>query len=95
VGGLRVTEPAADLAIILSIASAFKDAPVPANLVAFGEVGLSGELRSVSQTARRVSEAKRLGYDAIIGPSYRAAPGMIGAASVADAVSHIAPRPTS
>jgi len=90
VGGLRVTEPAADLAIILSIASAFKDTQVPANLVAFGEVGLSGEIRSVSQASRRVSEAKRLGYDTIIGPTYRAVPGMIGVASVSEAVKKIA-----
>jgi DNA repair protein RadA/Sms len=72
VGGLKVSEPAADLAIILSIASAFKDVPVPSNVVTFGEVGLSGEIRSVSQAARRLSEAKRLGFTRVIGPPARA-----------------------
>lgn len=86
VGGLRVSEPAADLAIILSIASAFKDAPVPANLVTFGEVGLSGEIRSVSQAARRVQEAQRLGYTQAIGPAYNAVAGVTGARDVAEAV---------
>jgi DNA repair protein RadA/Sms len=89
VGGLRVSEPAADLAIILSIASAFKDAPVPANLVAFGEVGLSGEVRSVAQAARRVAEAKRLGLGHIIGPAHGAPAGLTGAKSVAEAVRQI------
>src|SRR5207245_4477169 len=55
VGGLKVSEPAADLAIILSIASAFKDISVPKDLVAFGEVGLSGEVRSVSQVTKRLA----------------------------------------
>jgi DNA repair protein RadA/Sms len=73
VGGLKVSEPAADLAIILSIASAFKDTPVPANVATFGEVGLSGEVRSVSQSARRLAEAKRLGLNKVIGPAARAA----------------------
>jgi DNA repair protein RadA/Sms len=90
VGGLRVSEPAADLAIILSIASAFKDTQVPANLVTFGEVGLSGEIRSVGQVARRVSEATRLGYSTAIGPQLGAVPTMIGVGSVADAVRYIA-----
>jgi DNA repair protein RadA/Sms len=72
VGGLKVSEPAADLAIILSIASAFKDAPVPANVATFGEVGLSGEVRSVSQAVRRLAEAKRLGFTKVIGPATKA-----------------------
>ena len=61
VGGLRVTEPAADLAIILSVASALQDTQIPNGLVAFGEVGLSGEVRSVNQASRRVAEATKLG----------------------------------
>ena len=60
------------LAIILSIASALQDTPVPANLVAFGEVGLSGEVRSVSQVARRVAEASRLGLNRLVGPAHGA-----------------------
>lgn len=86
VGGLRVTEPAADLAIILSVASALQDTPIPNGLVAFGEVGLSGEIRSVSQVSRRVTEASRLGYKLAIGPSYGSVPGMNGVADVAGAI---------
>lgn len=86
VGGLRVTEPAADLAIILSIASAFKDAAIPKNLVAFGEVGLSGEVRSVTQVSKRMDEAARLGLTFAITPKRGAAPGTTGVASVAEAV---------
>jgi DNA repair protein RadA/Sms len=62
VGGLRVHEPAADLGLALAIASSYRDAALPRDLVAIGEVGLSGELRSVSQMERRLAEAKRLGF---------------------------------
>jgi len=62
VGGLRVQEPAADLALALAIASSNRDAAVPSDLVAHGEVGLSGELRSVGQLERRLGEAERLGF---------------------------------
>ena len=86
VGGLRVTEPAADLAIILSVASAFQDTQVPQGLVTFGEVGLSGEVRSVGRAAQRVSEATKLGYELAIGPAYGAPSGMKGVADVAEAV---------
>ena len=86
VGGLRVFEPAADLAIILSIASAFKDAPIPRDLVSFGEVGLSGEVRSVSQSSRRAAEAKRLGYTRVVGPAFGAATGVKGVRTVLEAV---------
>ncbi|HSX01802.1 MAG TPA: DNA repair protein RadA [Candidatus Saccharimonadia bacterium] len=92
VGGLRVSEPAADLAIILSIASAFKDVPVPQNLVAFGEVGLSGEIRSVSQVAQRMAEAKQLGLTYAIGPHRQADQGIKGAATIAQAVEFIQTR---
>jgi DNA repair protein RadA/Sms len=86
VGGLRVSEPAADLAIILSIASAFKDTPIPARLASFGEIGLSGEIRSVSQVSRRVAEATRLGYSQLLGPAYGSVAGMTGVRTVAEAV---------
>ena len=86
VGGLRVTEPAADLAIILSIASALTDTPVPAGVVAFGEVGLSGEIRSVSQSPRRLSEAQKLGFQQAIGPAFGATDGVQPARTVADAI---------
>ncbi len=60
-GGFRVTEPAADLAVGLALASSQWNRPLPADLAAFGEVGLSGELRRAPQTERRVNEAARLG----------------------------------
>jgi DNA repair protein RadA/Sms len=68
VGGLRVREPAADLALALAIASSHRDKPVPGDLVAVGEVGLSGELRSVSQLERRLAEAERLGFKRCVLP---------------------------
>jgi len=68
VGGLKVTEPASDLAIILSIASAHKNQALPSDIVAYGEVGLSGEVRSVGSTDRRLAEAKKLGFDRAIAP---------------------------
>jgi DNA repair protein RadA/Sms len=62
VGGLKVTEPAIDLAIICALASAHKNVIINSNLVVFGEVGLSGEIRTVNNTERRLREAKKLGY---------------------------------
>ena len=62
VGGLRVREPAMDLGLALAIVSSYRDKGVPADLVALGEVGLSGELRSVSQLERRLAEAERMGF---------------------------------
>jgi len=62
VGGLRINEPAADLAVALAIASSYHNRPVPADLVIVGEIGLSGELRSVGQVSRRLNEAARLGF---------------------------------
>ncbi|HET8614808.1 MAG TPA: DNA repair protein RadA [Actinomycetales bacterium] len=68
VGGVRVTEPAADLAIALAVASAGQERPVPPNLVAVGEVGLAGEIRPVTGVPRRLAEAARLGFDTAIVP---------------------------
>lgn len=68
-GGLRVNEPAADLGIALAIASSFRNVALPADAVAFGEVGLSGELRAVAQAARREGEARKLGYTTLFSPS--------------------------
>ncbi|MGI8695244.1 MAG: DNA repair protein RadA [Mycobacteriales bacterium] len=69
VGGVRVTEPAADLAVTLAVASAVSDRPLPAGLVALGEVGLAGEVRPVGGLARRLAEAGRLGFtDALVPP---------------------------
>lgn len=61
-GGIKVVEPAADLAIVLSIASSFFDKPVAKNIMALGEVGLLGEVREVVAEEKRVKEAKRLGF---------------------------------
>ncbi|MCU1606303.1 MAG: radA [Modestobacter sp.] len=68
VGGVRIVEPAADLALALAIASASKDRPLPLGLIALGEVGLSGEIRRVGGTARRLAEAARQGYTAALVP---------------------------
>ena len=62
IGGLSLDEPAADLAAILAMASSFRDRPVPADLTAIGEVGLTGELRSVSALGQRLSEVGRPGF---------------------------------
>jgi DNA repair protein RadA/Sms len=62
VGGVRVTEPGADLATALALASAARGRPLPTDLVVCGEVGLAGELRQVSHTPRRLAEAARLGF---------------------------------
>jgi DNA repair protein RadA/Sms len=62
VGGIRVVEPAADLGIALAVASATHDLPLAADLVAIGEVGLTGEVRRVGAVARRLAEAARLGF---------------------------------
>jgi len=68
VGGLKVDEPAADLAVIAALASSFRNKPVRNGLVIFGEIGLSGEVRPVSQSDRRVIEASRLGFSGCILP---------------------------
>ncbi len=68
VGGVRIGEPAADLAITLALASAAVEKPLPVGLVAFGEVGLSGEVRPVPGLSRRLSEAARLGFTQAVVP---------------------------
>ena len=73
IGGLTLDEPAADLAAVLSLASSYLDQPIPAELVAIGEVGLSGEVRSVSHLEQRLSEVHRLGFIKCIVPSHRIA----------------------
>jgi DNA repair protein RadA/Sms len=62
VGGMKISEPAADLAVALAVVSSSQNAPVPADLVVIGEIGLSGELRSVAQLERRLAEAEGLGF---------------------------------
>ncbi len=68
IGGLRLDEPAADLAVSLALVSSLKDIVVPEDLMAFGEVGLTGEIRAVSHAALRVTEAARLGFTRCILP---------------------------
>ena len=68
VGGMRLDEPAADLPVILSLVSALRDVPISEDTIAFGEVGLSGEVRNVSRAQMRVNEAARLGFKKCILP---------------------------
>lgn len=74
-GGLRISEPAADLAVALALVSALSDRPVPEDVVAFGEIGLSGELRMVSQADLRMREAGKLGFRRALRPRRRNAEG--------------------
>jgi DNA repair protein RadA/Sms len=62
-GGLRISEPAADLAVAAALVSAATDTPTSAGMVYFGEVGLSGEVRQVSQAEPRLKEAAKLGFE--------------------------------
>jgi DNA repair protein RadA/Sms len=71
VGGIAVNEPAADLAIAMAIGSATKGLQLKKNAVVFGELGLSGEVRHVSHVDKRVAEAKKLGFEAAIGPEVK------------------------
>lgn len=68
VGGIRISEPAADLAICMAIGSAAKGLQLKGNAVVFGEVGLSGEVRRVNFADKRIAEARKLGFDTVIGP---------------------------
>lgn len=69
VGGLELEEPAIDLATIIALASSFRDKPVPGDLAAVGEVGLTGELRSVNNLNQRLSEVRRLGFTKCVVPA--------------------------
>jgi DNA repair protein RadA/Sms len=62
-GGLRISEPAADLGMVASLLSAFRDRPLPRGAVFFGEVGLAGEVRAVSRPESRLAEARELGFE--------------------------------
>jgi DNA repair protein RadA/Sms len=89
-GGIRVTEPAADLAVAMAVASAATGLPLPPDLAAVGEVGLAGEIRQVTNLPRRLEEAARLGFDRVVVPASSPAgpPGvqMIRVNTVIDAV---------
>ena len=73
IGGLSLDEPAADLAAVIAMASSFRDRPVPSGLAAIGEVGLTGELRTVSSLTQRLSEAQRLGFNQCMIPAQNSA----------------------
>jgi DNA repair protein RadA/Sms len=85
VGGLRIAEPAADLALALAIVSSHKDKPLSGDLVALGEVGLSGELRSVSHLERRLTEATLLRQRPQTGIE------LVPVSSLRDAISEVLP----
>ena len=68
VGGMRLDEPAVDLPMLLAITSSFRDKPLPEGVMSFGEVGLTGELRAVSNAGQRINEAYRLGFHTCVMP---------------------------
>lgn len=93
VGGLKVDEPASDLAVAVAMASSYYDRPVPADLVIVGEIGLSGEVRAVNQVAMRLNEASKIGFKRALVPKTRrkidglpAGLEIITARSIADAL---------
>ena len=95
-GGIRINEPAIDLGVVLAIVSSSRDRAIDEKVLAFGEVGLSGEVRAVSQAAQRVQEAKKLGFTTVILPEVcREQIGdvkgvrLVGVRSVGDAVQAI------
>ena len=67
-GGIRMNEPAIDLGLVLALVSSFRERPIDEKMLCFGEVGLSGEVRSVSQASARVSEAAKLGFESVMLP---------------------------
>lgn len=86
VGGLKISEPALDLAIILAIASANKNISINSSYVVFGEVGLSGEIRSVNSSDRRLKEATKLGYKKAIVPSGLKGSGLLNPQNIRQAI---------
>lgn len=95
-GGMKIQEPAIDLGIVLAIVSSFRNTAIGSKLVAFGEVGLSGEVRAVSMAKQRVSEAEKLGFDTCILPAVCAADcrknskmKIVGVETVQDAIEYL------
>lgn len=74
-GGMKITEPSLDLAIVLALLSSYRNRPLPPRTVAFGEVGLTGEIRAVNMMSARISEAAKMGYKTVIVPKRKASPG--------------------
>ncbi|MBR6626852.1 MAG: DNA repair protein RadA [Lachnospiraceae bacterium] len=71
-GGMKITEPAVDLAIVMAVLSSFRNVPLDTGILAFGEVGLSGEVRGVSMAGQRVAEARKLGFHTVLVPAVSA-----------------------
>ena len=71
-GGLKISEPSIDLAVLLALVSSYRNLPIPEDTMVFGEVGLSGEIRGVSHSESRIEEAIRLGFKRILLPAYHA-----------------------
>ena len=96
-GGMRMNEPALDLAIVMALVSSYKDRPMNPKLIIFGEVGLAGEVRAVSMAEQRVSEAVKLGFEACMLPAVSLAKmkkqnskiQLFGVENVREAISHI------
>jgi DNA repair protein RadA/Sms len=92
VGGVRINEPAADLAILMAVVSSIRNKALPHQLAVFGEVGLAGEIRPVQRGQERLREAAKLGFDRILAPKAnlprQALPGISvhGVASLAEAL---------
>lgn len=97
VGGLRLQDPAADLAVCMAIASAAAERQIAADAVVFGEVGLGGEIRTAMAAEARIKEAKKLGFTKAIGPKLKHSDSFVSSVSdVRDALnSHVSPKPTS
>ena len=89
VGGINLAEPAIDLAIILAIASAASGKIIQPNTVVFGEVGLSGEVRSVNMSNLRLQEAKKLGFNKAIVPSSTKGANYFGVKTIAEAIKNL------
>lgn len=99
IGGLKVDEPASDLSMAISLASSYYDKPVPGDMAFIGEIGLSGELRAVSQLGARLNEAAKIGFKRVVIPKLRKrleeTPGglkLIEARNVGEAIAHVIPR---
>jgi DNA repair protein RadA/Sms len=72
VGGFRLDEPAADLPVAMALYSGIMDKPINEMVISFGEIGLGGELRSVSHASQRIREAERMGFEKVIIPRHNA-----------------------
>ncbi len=88
-GGVRVQEPAADLAVALAVCSSLRETAIPPDLVAIGEVGLGGELRPAPRYELRAAEARRLGFKRLLGPGAGQGKGRLHARRLADAVREV------